>query len=107
MKGKFYSYIFITGLQCNGTLLFRKVGSRAKYLDHGLVYRFSPLEPYEEEKISQNGMDQDAVLSMQLTFYLEVIQSISNRYAHIIHVIVRWATKVWFNLQFDKIFSVQ
>lgn len=80
----FYSYIFITGLQCNGALLFRKVGSRAKYLDHGLVYRFSPLESYEEEKISQNGMDQDAVLSMQLTFYLEVIQSISNRYAHII-----------------------
>lgn len=69
MKGKFYSYIFITGLQCNGTLLFRKVGSRAKYLDHGLVYRFSPLEPYEEEKISQNGMDQDVVLLMQQTFF--------------------------------------
>lgn len=71
MKGKFYSYIFITGLQCNGTVLFRKVGSRAKYLDHGLVYRFSPLEPHEEEKISQNGMDKLAVLSMQLTFILK------------------------------------
>lgn len=40
-------------------------------MDHGLVYRFSPLEPHEEEKISQNGMDQLAVLSMQITFILK------------------------------------
>lgn len=63
--------VFITGLSYNGTLLFRKIGTRANYLDHGLVYRFSPLEPYEEEKLSQNGMDQLAVLSMQLTFILK------------------------------------
>lgn len=70
-EGKRYSCVFFTGLPCNGTLLFRKIGTRAKYLDHGLVYRFSPLEPHEEEKISQNGMDKLAVLSMQLTFILK------------------------------------
>nr|XP_011419484.2 uncharacterized protein LOC105322450 isoform X1 [Crassostrea gigas] len=65
-----------SGLQCNGTLLFRKVGSRAKYLDHGLVYRFSPLEPYEEEKISQNGMDQDACRN----HYNTITKALNNKF---------------------------
>lgn len=44
-------------MSCNGTLLIRKRAIKADFYNHGLAYRFLPLEAFEEEKICQNGID--------------------------------------------------
>nr|XP_034331745.1 uncharacterized protein LOC105348508 isoform X1 [Crassostrea gigas] len=46
-----------SALSCNGTLLIRKRATKAVFYNHGLAYRFLPLEAFEEEKICQNGID--------------------------------------------------
>ncbi|XP_062617211.1 uncharacterized protein LOC134278916 [Saccostrea cucullata] len=41
----------------NGTFLCQKFASKAKFLDHGISYRFHPLEDHEKEKIASFDLD--------------------------------------------------
>jgi hypothetical protein len=41
----------------NGVLLCTKIACKATYFQHGLVFRFSPIEEYEEQRISLFGVD--------------------------------------------------
>lgn len=62
-------------MSCNGTLLVRKRAIKADCFNHGLSYRFSPLEAYEEDKICQNGVD----LTECKKHFTTIMEDLNNR----------------------------